>query len=120
MYNVTPAGQLVRQHDSANIPRDPDNTDYALYLKWVREGNTATVLPAVVSIPTSVTMRQARLALLQAGCLDAVSAAVAQMGGAAVIEWEYAQVVERSSPLVAALALPTAEVDGLFTLAATL
>jgi hypothetical protein len=53
-------------------------------------------------------MRQARLALLAAGKLDQVNAAIASMSepqrSAAHIEWEYAQVVQRGSALVVGLA----------------
>ena len=31
---------VTRLSDNANIPFDPDNTDYQAYLKWVEEGNT--------------------------------------------------------------------------------
>ena len=58
--------------------------------------------------PKIVTMRQARLALLAAGKLDQVNAAIAAMPepqrSAAHIEWEYAQVVQRGSALVVGLA----------------
>jgi hypothetical protein len=72
----------------------------------------------------SVTMRQARLALLQSGLLDQVNAAIAASGGAAQIEWEYASEVVRGSPLVQSLAaglgLTNTQLDDLFTLAASL
>jgi hypothetical protein len=82
----------------------------------------------VPRLPTAVTMRQARLALLGAGLLSAVNAAVAAMpdvaGDAARIEWEFSPVVKRDSPFVlgisAALALTTEQLDALFTSAATL
>jgi hypothetical protein len=67
-------------------------------------------------------MRQARLALLQAGLLDQVDAAITDP--AARIEWEYATTVERNSSLVQSLAsglgLTEPQLDDLFTLAATL
>lgn len=31
---------VMRLSNTANIPFDPDNTDYQEYLKWVAEGNT--------------------------------------------------------------------------------
>ena len=60
-------------------------------------------------IPQSVTMRQARLALLGAGLLDDVDAAIASISDpiqrkAAEIEWEYAQTVDRDSPFTRQLA----------------
>jgi hypothetical protein len=83
---------------------------------------------ATVSVPESVTMRQARLALLSAGLLGQVEAIIAAMpgteGDAARIEWEYAATVERGNPLFAALApalgLTDADIDQLFIAAARL
>lgn len=75
-------------------------------------------------IPTVVSMRQARLALLQGGYLATVNAAIAQGGQADQITWEYATEVDRSDPLVAnmalALNLTETDLDNLFTLAASL
>jgi len=76
----------------------------------------------------TVTMRQARLALLGAEMLTDVNNAIAAMTGeegeAARIEWEYAATVVRGSPLVAGLAevleLDEAALDNLFATAAGL
>lgn len=85
--------------------------------------------PPTVSVITSVTMRQARLALLGAGLLDDVDAAIAAIPDpvqrkAAEIEWEYAQTVDRDSPftrqLAQGLGLTDEQKDALFTQAATL
>jgi hypothetical protein len=78
--------------------------------------------------PKEVTMRQARLALLQAGLLDKVTAAIAGMPSpqkqAAEIEWEYSNPLKRSQPLVtqlgAALGMDTSQLDALFLTASTL
>lgn len=75
-------------------------------------------------VPQQVTMRQARLALLSAGLLDDVEAVVSAAGRAAQLEWEYAAVVDRSNPAVAAVqqqqALTDVQIDDLFREAAKL
>lgn len=80
--------------------------------------------PTVAGIPTRVSMRQARLALLGAGLLDAVTAAVATADKAAQIEWEYAGFVERNAGLVPAMAsalgMTDEQIDALFVAAAAL
>lgn len=79
-----------------------------------------------VGIPNSVTMRQARLALLSVGKLAQVNAAIAAIPdatqrAAAEIEWEYAQTVDRDSPFVQMLGTALAlDLDALFTAAAAL
>jgi len=81
-----------------------------------------------LGVPQVVTMRQARLALVQSGLLPQVNTAVAAMpgaqGDAARIEWEFSSTVERHRPLVqalgAALGLTESQLDDLFRLAATL
>lgn len=78
--------------------------------------------PIVQIVPQTVSMRQARLALLGAGRLDAVTAAIAAMTGpsgqAAQIEWEYSQEVWRNKALVLALGptlgLSSEQLDDLF------
>jgi len=78
--------------------------------------------------PEAVTAHQARLALLGAGKLSLVDAALAAMPGvqgeAARIEWEYASEIRRDSPLIAALApalgLTAEQVDDMFRMAVTL
>ena len=74
--------------------------------------------------PGSITMRQARLALLSAGLLDAVNTGISSMTQAVQIEWEFAATVDRASPLVAtlsaALELDAAALDALFTAGAAL
>lgn len=79
-------------------------------------------------VPESVTMRQCRIALLDAGLLDAVQSSIATMPGTegerARIDWEYALEVRRDWPLIAYMAgdlgLTDEQVDGLFMAAAAI
>lgn len=90
----------------------------------IEYGNTGT--PS--NIPSSVTMRQARLALLGAGKLAAVESAIAALSEpaktAALIEWEYSNEVQRHngfvSQLAPALGMTEAQLDALFVQAASL
>jgi len=75
------------------------------------------------SVPDAVTMRQARLALLGAGMLDAVEPAIAAIPDpvqrrAAEITWEYSTEVRRDNGLIAAIAaklgLNGQQIDDLF------
>lgn len=72
----------------------------------------------------SVTMRQASRALLEAGLLDDVEALVATLPRKYQIDWERASIVQRDNPLVEIVrqqqGMTAAQIDDLFTLAATL
>lgn len=79
-------------------------------------------------VPQAVTMRQARLALLNANKLSDVQVVINSLPEPqktkAQIEWDYSQEVQRSNGFVAvigpALGLTEDQIDDLFILAATL
>ena len=90
---------------------------------WIQVEEDEIGLPDInfvppVVIPQSISMRQARLILLQHGLLDDIEAAIVAADRATQIEWEYAQEVSRNHPLItqmcAALGLQESEVDNLF------
>ena len=81
------------------------------------------------AVPQAVTMRQARLALLGAGKLSLVTAAIDAIPNAteregARITWEYSQEVQRHNGLVSqlgpALGMTEAQIDALFIAASKL
>ena len=82
------------------------------------------IKPEVIVIPTTVSMRQARLALLQSGLLTQVNEAIVNGTEADKITWEYATEVQRTDVLVTNLAkglgLSETDLDNLFLLANSL
>lgn len=84
--------------------------------------------PGPPPVPSEATMRQARLALLGAGLLDDVTAAIDALPEptrtAARIEWEYSTTVQRHRGLVqqlsTALGMSAAQLDALFIAAAAI
>lgn len=95
---------------------------------WSYAGGDVVAPEVVAPVPAEVTMRQARLALLAAGKLAAVEAAIDAMAEptrtGARIEWEYSNALQRDNALVAALGpalgLSTNDVDNLFRAAAAI
>ena len=68
MYQLTTTSNILRTSDSASIPADPKNTDYAAYLAWLAAGNTPTPAPA----PTAAQLMAANEVAIQAA-LDATA-----------------------------------------------
>ena len=120
---IDPYGPLP--HGTTTPPPDTTGDEVVLWtgVDWVVLPERPPLPePAPPAVPPSVTMRQARLALLGAGLLASVDAAIDSLPSpqkeAARIEWEYATEVQRSSGLVpmmaAALGLDDAALDALF------
>lgn len=95
---------------------------------WLYDGITFTSPPTPTpSVPTEVTMRQARLALLENGLLANVQPAINSLPEPdktkAQIEWEYSNALQRSNPFVTtlgtALGLDSTALDNLFIQANT-
>ena len=109
--------------DAVCVPADTGS------IGWLWDGETLSAPPPEPpSVPSAVTMRQARLALLGAGLLDDIDAAINGLPSpqkeAARIEWEYSQEVQRHNGFVSVLApmlgLTEAQTDALFIAAAGL
>ena len=107
----------------AGVKRDDSSTEITEEAFLI---GTADSAPAT---PEFVTPRQAKLALLSAGLLDDVEAAIEAIPDPATrrvaqIEWEYAQEVRRDWPLLNAVAaqmgMTSEQIDELFSIAATL
>lgn len=120
---ISPEQTVVAVIDADGISR------MSMLASLVPDGEA--ILPYVAPptpVPTAVTMRQARLALLGAGLLDDVEAAINALPSpqkeAAKIEWEYSQEVQRHNGFVSVLAplleLSDAQLDAMFLQAATL
>ena len=87
-----------------------------------------TFEPVLNPVPQEVTMRQARLALLENGLLANVQPAINSLPEPdktkAQIEWDYSNALQRSNPFIAilgaALGLSSQDLDNLFIQASAL
>lgn len=91
------------------VDRDQAGNIIGIYANAQREGHEfVETAECWIAPPKIVTMRQARLALLQAGLLDNVNQAVNAMqgiqGDSARIEWDFSSEVYRDKALVKSLA----------------
>jgi len=125
--DVTPTAGLSSEWVRADAPPALIGGQCAVFVGdgWI----VADAEPAIAAtVPAEVTMRQARLALLAAGKLAAVNAAINALPDppktAALIEWEYSNAVRRDAQFVAllgpALGLDAAGLDALFIAASKL
>ena len=108
---------LVDTEDIHTFVKD-DGSEVPLeqYCKTLEIGAYIEPEPIII-IPQVITMRQARLQLLEVGLLDDVEAIVA-LDRKSQIEWEYASEVYRESPLIesikGALNLTDVQIDNMF------
>jgi hypothetical protein len=129
MYQLTSADHIRRLADNATIPNDPGNRDYREYLAWIEAGNEPLPPdPVPVVVPQTVSMAQARLALIGAGLFTAIDAGLKALPEpqrtTALTAWEYAPNVSRNGALVTTLGsqfgLTEKQLDDLFTAAAAI
>ena len=87
----------------------------------IAAAEAAIAADAAAIVPDRVSARQARLALIGAGLIGVVEAAVAGLSAYDRAEWEYAAEIRRDHPLIAslgvALSLSTEDIDDLFRIA---
>ena len=122
-----PRDELVRRAEAIRAAIAQCQSEMTASGLSLTQGEIDAILNAP-KVPEKVTMRQARLALLGAGLLPSVDAAIDSLPeptkSAARIEWEYSGEVWRDKALVQALApalgLTDAQLDQLFITAATL
>jgi hypothetical protein len=102
------------------------DTEYLEYVligaadSYAAQYSSAEPVPPSPVVPSirSIDKRRLRLALLQLGYLDTVTAAIQSAGRAAIIDWEDATFIREDYPLVQALVTNLGlDVDEIFTLA---
>lgn len=128
----TATNEVTRDSDGVIVApcQSVEEPGFIEYIAWINEGNHPTEIyepPIIIEqhVPQSVTMRQARLAMLNAGILHLVDDAIAAMPSpdkeAAQINWEYASEIARNDTMIGALALSLGmteqNVDELFIVA---
>jgi uncharacterized protein YbdZ (MbtH family) len=121
IYNILKNGSEYQLLDkNAPVPEG-----WSVEAETVNERYIEDYITSPIAVPNSVTMRQARLALLQVGKIELVPQIINSLPSpykeAAMIEWEYSSEVYRHNGFVSqigpALGMSPAEIDNLFILA---
>jgi len=128
VYMTDTVAQWVESHNEGfneEMSQSQKDAVQAYYNAW----EAPVIVPHVPTIEETragmvVTMRQARLALLDSGLLSTIDSAIASSTDEALkIEWEYAMDVKRTWTSLIALAtslgMTETQLDDLFTLAST-
>lgn len=105
----------------------PENSEVGVGYLWNGE-DFSSPLPTEPIVPSEVTMRQAKLALLRAGLYEQVEQGIGTLPSPqkeeAAIEWYYSSVMRRDKPFVsilgASLNLTEQQIDQLFQVAASI
>lgn len=125
MYKLTESGKfIVRIDDNAFIPISEANSDYREYLNWLAQGNIVEAADVAKQPVLSVSQWQIREAMNQLGLRVEVEGAIAAGDQSLKDLWNYAPAFSRDHPKIAEIATAIgkteADIDGLFTLAASL
>lgn len=105
-----------------------EEVDESCCVGMILEDGVWISAPVIIPIPQEITMRQARLALLDIDLLANVQTAINTLPEPdktkAQIEWEYSNALQRSNPFVTtlgtALGLSSDDIDNLFITASRL
>ena len=123
MYTLRKDGVVVATQTNP-IEYFPEQWVWKIDDMLICDTDKVMMLERSPDVPASVTMRQACLALENAGILDDVEALVATLPRPYQIEWQRASMVERTNALVEVVrqqkAMTVAEIDDLFILAESL
>ena len=123
MYTLRKDGVVVATQTNP-IEYFPEQWAWKIDDMLICDTDKVMMLERSPDVPASVTMRQACLALENAGILDDVEALVATLPRPYQIEWQRASMVERTNALVEVVrqqkAMTVAEIDDLFILAESL
>ena len=121
------SGTATRDADGVEVApaQSVSDPDYVAYVEWINAGNQPRILDyPTAAVPSEVSMRQAQLALLQAGILDTVEEVVAQADRSVQIDWQKGHVVRRDwsalATVQALLNMTDRQMDELFILADSL
>ena len=117
-------GNTVQKWKVEDMFSDYTDEEGVLHTKLEQE-EAYTLAQFKQTVPKTITMRQTRLALIQAGLLDTINNAVANGTDEVMkVEWEYADEVKRDwdnlNTITTGLGMTERQVDDLFILAGTL